>query len=233
MEPDYANNVFALPVTVLAPVFDVSKAYDTNRVAGTIVTYTLSVTNSGNATATGAVLSDTLPAGLTYLDSDGSHDGAGVAWSLAGIAGGGGTAEGWFSARLQCQAGQDVVNDTYGVVRSDQGVRAWGDPVSFTTLTPTIGITLAHGPEPALTGQTVYFTATATTDGTPLNYQWDLGEGAAGGGLTASRVFSEAGSYEVSVAVTDTCGYAKTALATVNVDQSQWMTFLPVVIKNN
>ena len=233
VEPDNANNAFALPVTVLAPIFNVSKAYETNRVAGTIVTYTLSVTNSGNATATGAVLSDTLPAGLTYLDSDGSHDGAGVAWSLAGIAGGGGTAEGWFSALLQCQAGQDVVNDTYGVVRSDQGVRAWGAPASFTTLTPTIGITLAHGPEPALTGQTVYFTATATTDGTLLNYQWDLGEGAAGGGLTASRVFSEAGSYEVSVAVTDTCGYAKTALATVNVDQSQWMTFLPVVIKNN
>ena len=86
---------------------------------------------------------------------------------------------------------------------------AWGEPVTFTTSAPTIQLALGHGPEPAVTGQTVYFTATAATNGTGLAYQWDFGQGAAGGGLTASHAFDLAGSHLVTVTATDACSYTR------------------------
>jgi uncharacterized repeat protein (TIGR01451 family) len=232
VDPVPGNNSAELTLEVLAPDLTVSKTYDTNRVAGTDVTYDLSVVNSGNAEATGAVLSDTLPAGLTYLDSDGSFDGTDVTWSIAAIAAGGGTAQGWFSAELPCQAERSIVNDTYGVVSSDQGVEAWGETVSFTTVAPTIQVSVYHSPEPALVGEDVSFVATATSDGTALTYEWDFGEGPVSGGLTNSFAFAAAGTYEVSFVATDACGFSQEAMTTVHVEEGLHTIYLPIVVKN-
>jgi hypothetical protein len=77
------------------------------------------------------VLSDTLPADLTYGGGDGSFDGTDVTWTFDSIAGNGGTATAWFWAELPGQG--TIVNDAYRVVSSDQGFTSdYGDPVSFT-----------------------------------------------------------------------------------------------------
>ncbi len=131
VEPDYANNAFDLPLTVLAPVFDVGKAYETEGLTGGVVTYTLTVTNNGSAEATNVVLRDTLPAGLTYGGGDGAFDGSEVTWTLASIPAGGGTATAWFWATLPDEEGT-ILNDAYRVASSDQGVDSPnGPPVSF------------------------------------------------------------------------------------------------------
>ncbi|CAB4932684.1 unannotated protein [freshwater metagenome] len=55
----------------------VEKTADTGSVAvGGNVTYTLKVTNNGTSDSTGSVLSDTLPAGLTYVSSDAACTGS-------------------------------------------------------------------------------------------------------------------------------------------------------------
>jgi uncharacterized repeat protein (TIGR01451 family) len=130
VEPDYDNNVFHLPLTVLAPEFQVSKTYETTGLTGGIVTYTLTVENVGSVEATHVVLSDTLPSGLIYGGGDGVFDGSDVTWTIASIAAGD-SATAWFWATLSDEEGT-VTNDAYRVVSSDQGITsAFGPPVSF------------------------------------------------------------------------------------------------------
>ena len=43
IEPDYANNTAVYRAPVDLPYFDVGKVYESNAVAGTLVTYTLTV----------------------------------------------------------------------------------------------------------------------------------------------------------------------------------------------
>jgi uncharacterized repeat protein (TIGR01451 family) len=133
VEPDYGNNKFELPITILGPRFEVSKTYESSRVPGTVVTYTVTVTNVGTEAATNVVVTDALPAGLTYGGSDGAFDGSDVSWTFGTMAAHGGTASGWFRATLPSTAGLEIVNDDYGVRGCDQGVSGpAGAPVRFT-----------------------------------------------------------------------------------------------------
>ena len=83
IDRDLADNLYRLPVTILNPGYDVAKSVEGSGVAGTVVTYTLTVTNVGNDAGTHVVLADTLPPGLTYLSGDGAWDGATVTWTFA------------------------------------------------------------------------------------------------------------------------------------------------------
>jgi uncharacterized repeat protein (TIGR01451 family) len=64
--------------TIVTPVADlmITKTVDEPLVAvGQQVTYTITTTNNGPSDATGVVVTDTLPAGLTFVSSDGSCTG--------------------------------------------------------------------------------------------------------------------------------------------------------------
>ena len=227
-----ATTASELPLTILAPSFQVAKEADTNQVAGTVVTYTLTVTNDGNVEGTAVVLSDTVPLGLTYLDGDGSYDDTDVTWDLASIAGGGGTDGGWFSAYLPCEADQSIVNDAYGVVSSQERKTASGAPVSFDTILPTIDLTLDSTPGRIEVDDTVYLTATASTDGTELGYEWDFGAGPASGGLTASYSWPVTGTYTVWFTATDGCAFTEALSTTVQVSPPATYIYLPLVLRN-
>ncbi len=218
VEPDWHNNLFELPVTILGPVFQVDKTYQSSRVAGTAVTYTLTVSNTGAEAGTNVTFSDTLPAGLTYGGSDGAFDGTTITWTVASIAPYTGTASGWFSASLACSG--TITNDTYRVVSSDQRASSGPGPaVSLDIVSPTISTNLTHTLGPILVDATVQFTATAETDGPPLSYAWDLGDGTrASSGLTTSHTYTQTGDYTVVFSATDACGYQGVSTASLTVD---------------
>jgi len=233
VDPLPGNNTTELPLTILAPSFQVAKEADTNQVAGTVVTYTLTVTNQGNVEGTAVVLSDTVPLGLTYLDGDGTYDDTDVTWDLASIAGGGGTNGGWFSAYLPCEADQSIANSAYGVVSSQERKTASGAPVSFDTVLPTINLILDSTPGRIEVDDTVYFTATASTDGTSLGYEWDFGEGASAGNLTASYSWAVTGTYTVWFTATDGCAFTEALSTTVEVNPPATYIYLPIVLRNH
>ena len=209
------------------PAFEVSKADSGDRVAGMPVTYTLTVVNSGDADATNVVLEDAVPASLTWTGG-GTLALNRVRWTFEAITAGGGTATGQFSALLPCTASLAIVNDDYRVVSSAQGVTSTvGPPVSLTVISPTMTVGIDYTPSAPVAGDTVYFTATATTNGTPLSYAWSFG----GTGLHAARTYATVGTYTVTVTAGDTCGYAKTATVNFKVKPVGTKVYLPLVIR--
>src|SRR5260370_1285498 len=58
-------------VTRVADLAATKDDFKTSVVAGTQTTYTVTVTNGGPSTVTGATVSDVLPAGLTFVSATG------------------------------------------------------------------------------------------------------------------------------------------------------------------
>lgn len=87
-----SSNPATVRVTA-APNLTLAKAADATStvVAGDHITYTLTYGNSGNATATGSTLTETVPAGTTYDSCTGgcTVSGSTVTWSLGSVQPGG------------------------------------------------------------------------------------------------------------------------------------------------
>lgn len=68
-----------------------SDSVNNNPAIGSQIAYTLTVTNSGNAAATGVTITDTLPAGVSVVANLDGGGGAGntVTWSGLTVAAGG------------------------------------------------------------------------------------------------------------------------------------------------
>jgi uncharacterized repeat protein (TIGR01451 family) len=91
-DPNPTNNTSPPVTTTVTPVADVSvnKAGPANTFAGTNFNYTITVTNAGPSTASGVVVTDTLPAGAVFVfASGGGTTNAGiVSWSLGSLSAG-------------------------------------------------------------------------------------------------------------------------------------------------
>ncbi|MEA2376046.1 MAG: hypothetical protein QOD53_2509, partial [Thermoleophilaceae bacterium] len=125
-------------------------------------------------------------------------------------------------------ASPDPLNDTvvWGTSQYSGGVR-WltrNFAVQFQPGGPTAA--LAATPNPALTGQTVTYDSSGTTDppdATIVDHHWDLdGDGVfetgTGTSPTATRAYATAGTVVARVRVTDSYGDQSTAAATVTVN---------------
>jgi PKD repeat protein len=113
-----------------------------------------------------------------------------------------------------------------------------GAALSFDTVSPTITVEITHTLGSIVVSDTVHFTATASSDGTPLSYAWDLGDGTTASGLVASHVYTQDGSYTVAFTATDACGYSEVQTATVTVNAPTLVAdFVPssadVVVNNS
>ena len=218
-------------LTVVKPELSVGKAYEGSRVAGTVVTFTLTVVNAGDGQATNAVLSDTVPAGVQFGGSDGTLADGDVTWNFASIGPDGGEATGWFSGTLPCTG--TVTNDAYGVVSSDQGATAAGAPVDFAILAPALKPSFDQSTLSPKLDETVHFASTSTTDGPAIvGWGWDFGDQKAGSGKTVSHAYTDPGTYTVTLTITDTCGYTGTVAVPDAVTISEYRVYLPIVVRN-
>jgi uncharacterized repeat protein (TIGR01451 family) len=109
------------------PLLTIGKQGPAVVAAGAPLTYILTVTNSGTATATNLIITDTLPSGAFYV-SGGSKVGNMVSWTVPTLAAGGGMIQKSFVVT----ATQTLTNSSYGV-RADGGYQAKG-LTSVTTL---------------------------------------------------------------------------------------------------
>ena len=214
-----ARSVASTPVTttVYAMAFTVTKTIEGAAVAGAPLTYTLKVTNlSGVETATGVVVTDALPAGANYVSGGALSPDDVVEWTIPAIAPGMSEQVGFVVTTCQTS----LENADYRVVTSTQGADSPPGPAVTTDLTPPAlepAIDVA-APQPTVVGSEVVFTATANTTGGPIvAWTWDFGDGESGTGEWASHTYATAGTFPVTLWVTDTCGYAASAATAVEI----------------
>jgi PKD repeat protein len=76
------------------------------------------------------------------------------------------------------------------------------------------------GSERAAMDQTVQFdgSGSSDSDGSIVSYAWDFGDGGTGSGITVTHVYTEAGSYQVALVVTDDGGLTANATHSVQIE---------------
>lgn len=197
--------------TIYSPVLTVTKEA-ASAVVGRPLTYTLHISNAGAGVATNVVVTDTVPLGATYL-SGGVENGGVVSWTIPVIAPGSGETV-TFAVRT---CWESLTNAGYRVVTSTQGIASPPGPSLVTSLTPpSIVAGFAYSPLTPVAGETVRFTSTSTTDGSPIvAWSWNIG-GTPASGQAVTHTFDTPGTYGVSLIVTDGCG--RTATITLPVE---------------
>jgi uncharacterized repeat protein (TIGR01451 family) len=182
-----------------APILAVSAIDAPDPVAaGTSLTYTLSYSNTGNANATGVVLSDTLPANTTFVSATGGGvaSAGAVTWSIGTLAAG---AAG--SVQLVVRVVSPLANGTlishgsYSIDSTQTNPVAGAAITTTVTSSPILAVSMTDTPDPVAAGADLTYTfsysnsgnANATgsilTDALPANTTF---VSATGGGTAAS-----------------------------------------------
>ncbi len=121
IDPITSNNSASAQVVLTNPRFEVSKVRSGSGVAGTVITYALSVSNTGNLTGTNVTVIDAVPSGVTY-GGGGVFSSGQVSWTLASSTPGLSQSIGWFTGTLTCAANTPISNQQYRVTASDQAI---------------------------------------------------------------------------------------------------------------
>jgi PKD repeat protein len=201
-----------------------SKTY---TAAGTY-TVTLTVTDDRGATAsTTRQVTVTAPAnqaptasfttavqGLTVsVDGSGSTDPDGTVASYAWNFGDGTTATGRTASRTYTAAGTYTVRLTV----TDNGGATGTTTREVTVTAPAANVAPTASFTATTTGLTVNVDgrASSDTDGTIASYAWNFGDGTTGTGATTSKTYAAAGTYRVTLTVTDNGGATGSAFRDV------------------
>lgn len=115
-------------IGINAPALSLRKSGPTAAAPGNLITYTLTVTNSGNLTATNLIITDTIPPNATYING-GTKVGNVVSWTIPSLAASGGVTQTTFVVT----ATQTITNSDYGV-RADGGYPAQGSVAVVTAI---------------------------------------------------------------------------------------------------
>ncbi|MEW5958145.1 MAG: PKD domain-containing protein, partial [Chloroflexota bacterium] len=208
-------------ITGPAPVLTITKTGPAIVLPGAPITYTLTVSNSGAVSVTNLVITDTMPAGASYI-TGGLRTGEVVSWTVASLASGDTVTE-----TFAVTATGIITNSDYRV-SADGGVSADGQAAIETRL-------LDFSAEP-LTGAaplTVTFTNLATPTHVVSDFLWDYGDGITGttSALTHTHPYTQTGVYTVSLStiglaedltVTRPNAITITGLATPTLDMVWW-----------
>lgn len=150
---------------VVAPVMSISKSGPGQAVLGAEFSYNMVVRNLGNGTATGIIVTDTLPAGLTFVSANPTASVAGkvITWNAGSLLPGASTTRAITVKGNQAGTFENVV-----VVTSAQGSTDTAR-ASTTILAPAVSITKT-GPSAIPSGFTRTYTLSVTNTGaTPLS----------------------------------------------------------------
>jgi Domain of unknown function (DUF1929)/PKD domain len=109
----------------------------------------------------------------------------------------------------------------------------------FVQVSPANELPLAitGGPYPGTATQPIYFNASGSSDpdGTIASYQWNFGDPnntTAGSGVSPTHTYSKAGSYTVTLTVTDNEGATRSATTTANVTALAPLNSIPTAPSN-
>jgi uncharacterized repeat protein (TIGR01451 family) len=158
--------------TVRMPSLVIAKTAEPSPVtSGSLMTYTLVVSNTGLGDGTGLVISDTAPLSSTYQwcgggDACGDDAGAVVTWTLASLLAGE-QAQVSFAVLVDSEAisGTTLLNWSYGVICT-QGVTATGTPLdTLVGLVRDVSLEPSSLQESILPGEQVVYTHTLTNEG--------------------------------------------------------------------
>ncbi len=128
-----------------APVLSISKTDGPDPVnAGSNLTYTISYSNTGNANATGVVISDTIPANTAFVSATGGGTQlAGVVtWNIGGLAAGAsGTVTLVVSVNSPLANGTVLHNNTYSIDSLETAPTAGVDDTTTVSSSPSLAAT--------------------------------------------------------------------------------------------
>jgi uncharacterized repeat protein (TIGR01451 family) len=218
-DPAAGNNTASAEVQAATADLRLTKSVDqpTPNVGDTI-TYTLTVTNAGPDGATGVVLNDLLPAGVSFVSATSSqgvyNSGSGV-WTIGAIANAA-------SATLAIQAqvtATAAVNNTAIILQLDQRDPTPSDSASALITPQQADLSVAksiNNPNPT-PGTPVVFTITVTNagPGTAANV---IATDALPPGLTFTSATASVGSYDSATGAWNIGTLANAAVATLTVN---------------
>jgi uncharacterized repeat protein (TIGR01451 family) len=244
-----------------AAALSIAKTARDNVVPGEVFTYTVYVRNTTGVSLTGTIVTDTLPANVTYVPDSASHegqliDGKVVSWTISGNFTSGLTISRTFQVTASAGVGEELVNDGYAVVASN-----WTTPVVGAAVTTTIvgvdlqiekGVQISR--EPVFPGDPLTYTIVVAnsgpSDATGAVVTDVLPAGVAGVGLSWTGVVT--GGQEVTfvipaVVTTSSAFLGETVVNTASYsydgvrgsDNAQftildaWHTYLPVILRNH
>jgi PKD repeat protein len=87
-----------------------------------------------------------------------------------------------------------------------------------------------NGPYPGTAGQPVLFDGSGSSDpdGTIVSYAWDFGDSGTGTGVSPTHTYAAAGTYTVSLTVTDDGGLTDTATTTATIEPAVQLVDLDI-----
>ncbi len=161
---------FRICTCEIPPSLSIAKVDNPDPVqAGGLLTYTLTIANSGAGAASSLVITDTLPADTGFVSaSDGGTLAAGnvVSWTVSSLAGGASITRTFAVTISSLAAGQVITNTTYGVRCDQVPTVTWGTAVTTTVIPPPcLCIYKAGEPGPILAGSLLTYTLTITNSG--------------------------------------------------------------------
>ncbi len=233
--PEYYPLSCALPAPELAfaKTVEVAEAY-----GGQLVTYTLIYSNTGDADALGAVITDALPAEVAYISSDpaGTYYSAThqVVWALDIYSGTTGSIALVVEVSDQVPAG--TVADNYAMLQWEG--ETYEDGASFLVVCPPDLPTAAFTFTPTViyTDTLVQFTDTST--GPVVEWYWEFSDGYTYNISNPVHTFLTTGTFTVTLTVTSNIGCSDTTFNTVDVVEKQppqpehYFIYLPIVVKD-
>jgi uncharacterized repeat protein (TIGR01451 family) len=163
----------AVTTTVTSsPALTISKADGPDPVAaGANITYTISYANSGNANATGVVITDTVPGNTTFVSTTGGGTLAGsvVTWAIGALAAGGsGAVQLVVKVNSPLANGTIITNATYGIDSNETAPTAGAADTTTVTSAPSLQATKAFSDDNGgalKPGDVVTYTITVSNSG--------------------------------------------------------------------
>jgi LPXTG-site transpeptidase (sortase) family protein len=218
-DPNGANNSFSATVTPVAADIAITKTVDNSTPnQNTNVTFTVTATNNGPSNATGVVVTDLLPAGLTYVSSTpsvGSYNAVSGAWTIGALANG---TNGNLTIVATATGTNTVINTATktGEVQPDPVAGNNSASATVTGQAADIAVTkIVSNATPNL-GTNVTFTITATNSG-PSNATGVVVTDLLPAGLTFVSSAASTGTYTAGTGVWNIGPMANPSTATLTV----------------